>query len=395
MFNKYKLSQIWRVITWKTPSTKNADYFSSNKDKYLFVTPRDMNNNAKHINHTERYLTNLVEKSFKNLIIDDKSICVSCIGTVWKVFIPSEKSVTNQQINSITEIKSFCNVDYLYYYLILHSKEIEALAGGTTMPIVNKTSFENFEVYLPDITEQDKVAYILNILDEKIELNNQINHNLHNIAEEKYNIVSKTGNVRDLDDLLTNIATGSRPKWGAQEIGIPSIWAEKIEKFWIYDYSSEKYISEEYYNKIKNWILRSGDVLLYKDWAYTGKVSMSLNGFPHWKAAVNEHVYILNTEKNRAQNYLYFTLYNKENRDMIHKIASSKAAQPWLNQVELRNLEIKIWSKDDIMKFENFVKPIMEKIALNALENKKLSNLRDTLLPKLMNWEINLDNVTI
>ena len=47
--------------------------------------------------------------------------------------------------------------------------------------------------------------------------------------------------------------------------------AEKIEKFGVYNYSSEKYISEEYYEKLKNGKLNSGDVLLYKDGAYTGK----------------------------------------------------------------------------------------------------------------------------
>ena len=51
--------------------------------------------------------------------------------------------------------------------------------------------------------------------------------------------------------------------------------------------------------------------------------------------------------------------------------------------------------KEDILKFENNVKPIMEKIALSSLENKRLAELRDTLLPKLMNGEIDLDNIEI
>ena len=198
-----------------------------------------------------------------------------------------------------------------------------------------------------------------------------------------------------MEELLFNVSTGSRPKGGAQENGIPSIGAEKIERFGIYDYSSEKYISEEYYEKLKNGKLNSGDVLLYKDGAYTGKVSMCLNGFPHNKAAVNEHVFILNTENNWAQNYLYFTLCNKCNREMLHRLASSKAAQPGLNQVELKSIEINIAEKEYIINFENIVKPIMEKIALNSLENKKLADLRDTLLPKLMNGEIDLDNIEI
>ena len=218
---------------------------------------------------------------------------------------------------------------------------------------------------------------------------------MHDLAEQQFNKIYSTGTTKKLDELLFNVSTGSRPKGGAQECGVPSIGAEKIEKFGVYDYSSEKYISEDYYEKLKNGRLNSGDVLLYKDGAYTGKVSMCLNGFPHNKAAVNEHVFILNTENNWAQNYLYFTLYNKDNKEMLHRLASSKAAQPGLNQVELKSIEINICEKEDIINFEKNVKPIMDKIALNSLENKKLSELRDSLLPKLMNGEIDLDNIEI
>lgn len=177
--------------------------------------------------------------------------------------------------------------------------------------------------------------------------------------------------------------------------GIPSVGAEKIEKFGVYDYSSEKYISEEFYDKLKNGRMKSGDVLLYKDGAYTGKVSMCLNEFPHKKSAVNEHVFILNTKNNWAQNYLYFSLFNKENKEMLERMASSKAAQPGLNQVELKSLKINICDKETIENFEIKVKPIMESIANNSLENKKLAELRDTLLPKLMNGEIDLDKIEI
>lgn len=218
---------------------------------------------------------------------------------------------------------------------------------------------------------------------------------MHDLAEQQFNEIYSTGVTKKLGELLTNISTGSRPRGGAQKNGIPSIGAEKIEKFGVYDYSSEKYISEEYYDKLKKGKLNSGDVLLYKDGAYTGKVSMCLNGFPHTKAAVNEHVFILNTKDNWAQNYLYFTLNNQDTKEILHRIASSKAAQPGLNQTELKNIEIKICKKKDIIDFENRVRPMIEQIANNSLENKKLSELRDILLPKLMNGEIDLDNIEI
>lgn len=196
-----------------------------------------------------------------------------------------------------------------------------------------------------------------------------------------------------LENLLDKVSTGSRPKGGAQITGIPSIGAEKIERFGVYDYSSEKYISEEYFKKMKSGIISSGDVLLYKDGAYTGKVSMALNGFPHKMCAVNEHVFILNTANNWAKYYLYFTLNDKVNKNNIYTMACGKGAQPGLNQKELNSLKIRLAQEKEIEKFEKIIDPMMKKIAFNSLENRNLEHLRDTLLPKLMNGEIDLDKI--
>ena len=285
--------------------------------------------------------------------------------------------------------------DYNFMYYLLKNKNLNSLHIGSSHPLMTQDILNNIDVIIPNYTYQKKAAKILTTIDKKVELNNQINDNLHNLAERLFIEIYKNGRERTLGELLENISTGSRPKGGAQSSGIPSVGAEKIEKFGVYDYSSEKYIAEDFYEKLKNGKMKSGDVLLYKDGAYTGKVSMCLNGFPHKKSAVNEHVFILNTKDNWAQNYLYFTLYNKENREMLGRIAGSKAAQPGLNQIELKSLKINICDKETIKSFEINVKPIMERIANNSLENKKLAELRDTLLPKLMNEEIDLEKIKI
>ena len=189
------------------------------------------------------------------------------------------------------------------------------------------------------------------------------------------------------------IETGSRPKGGAQTSGIPSIGAEKIESFGVYDFSEEKYISEEYFNKLKRGKVLSGDVLLYKDGAYTGKSSMALDGFPHPICAVNEHVFILRTKDLYAQSFLYFTLQNDAIHQSIYSLACGKAAQPGLNQKELYSIEIPIPSKKEIVSFEETVNPLMHQIALLALESRKLSALRDSLLPKLMSGEIDVSDI--
>ena len=283
------------------------------------------------------------------------------------------------------------NNQYLYYVLMNSIQEIKRKSTGTVFEAIHRKELEEIELLNFDEKEQNKIANILFTIDKKIELNNQMNDNLHELAENIFHEIYQSGVESKLENLITSISTGSRPKGGAQNNGIPSIGAEKIERFGKYDYHSEKYISEDFFNSLKKGIVKSGDVLLYKDGAYTGKVSMALNGFPHNKCAVNEHVFILNTKNNWAKFYLYFILNHHENKTKIFTMASGKAAQPGLNQMELKSLEVKLPSKDKIVAFEKKVTPIMNKIAYNAKENKILEQLRDIVLPKLINGEINLE----
>ena len=344
--------------------------------------------------------TEVEDNNYKKFQLKKDDIIVARTGAtigVNKYIDKDYKSVYNNGLIRI-RVKEENNPKYVYYLLQSNNYRnfIKTISMGTsTQPNMQMNDLLNLEVPEFDRDKQDKIVQLLGNIDKKIELNNEINNNLHDLAEQQFNEIYLKGSPKKLGELLVNISTGSRPKGGAQDCGVPSIGAEKIEKFGVYNYSSEKYISEEHYEKLKNGKLNSGDVLLYKDGAYTGKVSMCLNDFPHKKAAVNEHVFILNTKNNWAQNYLYFTLYNKDNKEMIHRLACSKAAQPGLNQIEIKSVEVNICDEKEIINFENSVKPIMEKISSNTLENKKLVELRDTLLPKLMNGEIDLNNIEL
>ena len=390
---KIKLAEIGEIVGGSTPSTKNSENYDGN---IAWITPKDLANyNKIFIESGERSITEKGFNSCSAKILPRNSILFTSRAPIGYVAITKKELCTNQGFKSIIPNDK---IYYLFlYYLLKYNKDyIASFGSGTTFKEISGKVMKSIEIVIPDRLEiQKKIAYILFNIDKKIELNNQINDNLHDLAEQIFFEIYKNGRERTLGDLLENISTGARPKGGAQNSGIPSVGAEKIERFGIYDYSSEKYIAEDFYEKLKNGKMNSGDVLLYKDGAYTGKVSMCLNWFPHKKSAVNEHVFILNTENNWAQNYLYFTLYNKQNKEMLERLAGAKAAQPGLNQTELKSLKINICDKEFIKKFENEVKPIMESIANNSLENKKLVELRDTLLPKLMNGEIDLDKIEI
>lgn len=314
------------------------------------------------------------------------------------------------------------DIDYIYYNLKINLKHFKKLAQGSQTKFLTMKILESFEIEDLDIDEQTRLVNILLNLDAKIETNNKINVELESMAKTIYDYwflkfefpneegkpyKSSGGKMiwneelkREIPegweygcfkDIISELECGNRPKGGIKDNindGIPSIGAENIISIGKYDFSSEKYISEEYFNSLKKGIVKSNDVLIYKDGAGVGNVSMAKNNFPHEKCAVNSHVFIVRSKDNNLyQNYIYLTL----EKDYIKKILVSlamKAAQPGLNQPNIESIPIIIPTKNTIIKFNKIINFIFDKIFLNANENKELSSLRDFLLPLLMNGQV-------
>lgn len=178
-WKEVSLGEIGRVVTGKTPKTKVIENFGH---EIPFITPRDMDD-QRIISETERYLSKVGSVSVKNSIIPANSISVSCIGSdMGKSAIAKYLSVTNQQINSIVVSDEFY-YKFVYYNLSSRKAEIRGLAGGSAQPILNKSDFSQIKMFVPPLTEQKAIAYILGSLDDKIELNRQMNGTLEAMAQ--------------------------------------------------------------------------------------------------------------------------------------------------------------------------------------------------------------------
>jgi len=285
--------------------------------------------------------------------------------------------------------------NFVYYLMIapnIREVAIKSMVGTSGRQRVQLDVVKNHEILCPPLKEQIRIGKILKSLDDKIENNKKINHHLEQIGQELFEEIYYDGSSAQLGDIISTLESGSRPKGGAEADGIPSIGAENIERFGQYDYTKEKYISLEYFQKLKRGIVHSGDVLLYKDGAYTGKVSMALDDFPHAQCAINEHIFILRpNELAPSSFFLYFLLLQDKNKQALFSRASSKAAQPGLNQTEVKTLPILLPKTEMITKFESTIAPVMHQIAKNANENRKLITLQKALLPKLLSGEISVN----
>ena len=134
-----------KVVTGKTPSKSNADYFGNDVQ---FVKTPDMHSNMFILNAKE-WLSTSGAESQANKTIPAGSICVSCIGTIGVVSITTENCQTNQQINSVVLTKAYSR-EFLFLRLQDAKAALENLgSNGATMGNVNKGKFEAMEIVCP------------------------------------------------------------------------------------------------------------------------------------------------------------------------------------------------------------------------------------------------------
>ncbi len=172
------LNHIGRIVTGKTPPSRNDEYFGGD---IPFVTPRDFIGHRR-IESTERHLTENGVEAVRGSLIPSGAVMVSCIGSdMGKAAVAVESSVTNQQINSIV-VDSDNDPLFIYYNLSHRKDEILGSAGGSAQPILNKTGFGQLTILLPPLPEQRAIAHVLGTLDDKSELNRRMNETLEAMA---------------------------------------------------------------------------------------------------------------------------------------------------------------------------------------------------------------------
>ena len=207
----YKICELGHTITGTTPSTKNKEYYK--EPIYIFAGPSDISK-SRYILNSEKYISELAYRDYQNRFINENDIAVSCIGYLGYVSIAKEKMLTNQQINSICNIKQDVALPlYLYYKLVTMQKYFKSIGGnGTALPIINKTLFDSVKLNIHELSEQQHIVNILGTIDDKIENNEKIyrkiEHELqliyskylskNNIDKNKYNYIP----LKDISEFI-------------------------------------------------------------------------------------------------------------------------------------------------------------------------------------------------
>ena len=255
---------------------------------------------------------------------------------------------------------------FLYHYLRsnIFKRQVNSLRTGAAQPQLPIRDIRAIGIPVPKISTQHRIADILSAYDDLIENNRRRIALLERAARELYREwfarlrfpghehkklvdgLPEGWKMNTLRDVLVDLESGGRPKGGAQDKGIPSIGAENITGIGQYDFTKEKYVPEEYFDAMRKGVLRSRDVVVYKDGANIGRSSYFGDGFPHEKCAVNEHVFLLRVLPEVGQSYLYFWIAQDETRQRIANL-NANTAQPGVSQGKLKSLDLSPAVKGD------------------------------------------------
>lgn len=332
--------------------------------------------------------------------------------------------------------QSKTNPAYLSY--LLQSPEYREIftrvATGTTISNLSQDALKNISVRLLPKSAQDEVVAILSAIDDRISLLRETNATLEAIAhalfkswfvdfdpvlakqqgiapegldeataglfpdsfeESKLGVIPRGWEIGTLGNWLTVLETGRRPQGGVSGIdsGVPSIGAESIIRIGQFDYSKTKYVSDEFFSKMKSGKLVSRDVLLYKDGGKPGvflpRVSMFGDGFPFEVCGINEHVFRMRLREPFNQTFLYFWLWSDA---VMHEIKhrGGKAAIPGINQTDVKEQRLLIPTEAVLLKYDDLTSPLIARILSNSTKIQTLATLRDTLLPRLISGQLRL-----
>lgn len=160
------LGEFGEVVTGKTPSSECPEDFGND---IPFITPGDFQIYKKLAIGAERGLSIGGTQKLKTKVIPKKSILVTCIGSdMGKTSITTEDCITNQQINAIKPKDNF-TCQYLYYMLRDMEAILKSIAlGGSTMPMLSKSSFEVIPVLIPSAETMQQFYQSINAADDMI-----------------------------------------------------------------------------------------------------------------------------------------------------------------------------------------------------------------------------------
>ena len=403
---KYKLGEIAKIYNGSTPSTLDASNYDGD---IIWATPKDLSDqNSKYFSKGARNITQKGFDSCSTQMIPANNILMSSRAPIGLFAINTIDCCTNQGFKNIVLDKAIADVDFMYYFLKYHVKEIEALGSGTTFREVSKTAFEKYEISIPSLPTQQKIASVLSKLDRKISVNREINRNLEELAKQIYDYWFVQFDFPN-EEGMPYKSSGGKMVWNEiLKREIPAGWKNGVLSNIAYitmgqspegSSYNEDGIGTIFYQGSTDFGIRFPNVRMYTTkptrFAKIGDILMSVRApvgamnIANSDCCIGRGLSAMNS-KIGSITHLYYTMdyfrHTFENKNAVGTTFGS------ITKDELYNLPVVIPSKEVISAFNVKTIYIFNQQLSTSKEIQELTALRDSLLPFLMSGQVTLNS---
>jgi type I restriction enzyme S subunit len=361
-------------------------------------------------------------KELNNVTVEENDILLNITGdSIARVCVVPNKILPARVNQHVAIIRCISNVDchYVFYYLENLKPYLLKICGvGGTRNALTKEAIEKLEIHLPEISTQQKIASVLSALDSKIELNNRINAELEAMAKTLYDywfvqfdFPDKNGKpyktsggkmvwneelkreipegweVKKINSII-EVKDGTHDSPKPKSVGYRLITSKNLQVSGL-DFDNANLISEEdYLSIIKRSNVETGDILfsMIGNIGTIYKIEEKEINF-----AIKNVALYKTSQKEEYKNYIYMFLKSVD-MDRYMKNVISGSIQKFIGLNSLRETPI-LSNEVFIKKYNEITYSIFEKLENLKLENQKLTELRDWLLPMLMNGQVKVSEL--
>jgi type I restriction enzyme S subunit len=437
-YRKYRLGDLCKKIgSGATPTGGRESYHSSGIS--LIRSQNVYNNGFKKdglafINEEQGHALDNATVQPDDVLLNITGDSVARVCQVPNEVLPAR---VNQHVAIIRPDKSYLDPKFLRYYLVEKSFQrflLALAAAGATRNALTKCMIDSLEITIPPLPTQRRIAHILGSLDDKIELNRQMNETIEAMARAIFKSwfvdfdpvrakaegrqpagmavemaalfpdsfeevdgreVPRGWKVIELEEISEIVDCLHAKKPERQESGMPYLQLCNIRDDGLLDMSDTFFITPQDYQK---WISRTeaqkGDCLITNA-GRVGAVCQIPDGI---KAALGRNMTAIRLkQKYPYPTFLLEALLSSSMRQDIEMKIDRGTVLDSLNVRNIPKLSLIFPSgnREILEKFEDFCRPLREKMEKNFEESHMLAQIRDTLLPKLMSGEIRVDNIAV
>lgn len=413
----YRLGDIAEITGGGTPSTKKKNFWNG---KIPWLTPKDLRDyNSRYISRGERNISKEgLSKSSAKLLPKD-TILLTSRAPIGYVAMAANEVSTNQGFKSITVDTTVADPVFVYYLVKHHVPRLKSLGTGTTFAEISGSVLKQFPINLPPLTEQKAIAEILSSLDDKIELNNQINKNLEALAQAifkqwfvDFEFPNENGEpYKSSGGSFQNSVFGKIPTgWGSERLasqinverglsykgsglcseveGIPMHNLNSVYEGGGYKYDGIKYYKGEYKDRhlLKPWDIIVTNTEQGHKYLLIGCPAIVPKYFGD-TGIFSQHIFKVASKETVTNQFIYYLLLTPYIREQVIGCTNGTT----VNMLSKDGLEMPLFAlppKELIDKFSEIVIPVWQKKETIYKENQELSKLRDALVPKLMSGEL-------